>query len=259
MSERAKISVSLITLNEEDNIRPCLESVKWADEIVLVDSFSTDRTLEIASEYTDRILQREWVGINDQRQYALEQCANDWVLCVDADERVTPELRDEILSLFADEEPSCDGFSIPRRTYFLGRWIRHCGWYPGYKLRLFLKTKGRFGDNDPHDQVLLDGKVEKLKGDLLHFTYRDLSHNVRTINSFTTTRATRLHKKGAGSGVLDLTLRPILRFFQQYILRGGFLDGMPGLIICGMSAFSVFLRQAKVWEGAHPPEEERPE
>ena len=259
MSERPKISISLITFNEEDNIRPCLESVTWADEIVIVDSFSTDRTREIASEYTDRILQREWKGINDQRQYALGQCANEWVLCVDADERVTPELRDEILSLFSGGEPSCDGFLIPRRTYFLGRWIRHCGWYPGHKLRLFRKTKGRFGDNDPHDQVLLDGEVKKLARDLLHFTYRDLSHNVRTINSFTTTRAARLLKEGAGSGVLDLTVRPILRFFQQYVLRGGFLDGMPGLIICGMSAFSVFLRQAKVWEGAHPPKEERPD
>lgn len=245
-----RISVALITYNEEANIRACLDSVKWADEIVVVDSHSTDGTPGIAREYAEKVFARDWNGINEQRQFALEQCTGEWVLCVDADERVTPELRDEIRDLFAAGEPDCDGFLIPRRTFFLGRWIRHCGWYPGRKLRLFRREKARFGDNDPHDRVLLDGSTRTLKNDLLHFTYRDLSHNARTVNTFTSVRADRLLAVGAGAGFLDLTVRPLWRFFQQYVLRLGFLDGMPGLIICGMSAFRVFLRHAKIWEGA---------
>lgn len=259
MSDRKRISVSLITFNEEENIRACIKSVKWADEIVIVDSFSTDRTVDIAAEYTERIHQRAWHGINDQRQFALGQCSEEWVLCVDADERVTPELRVEILKLLDGDGPDCNGFLIPRKTLYLGRWIKHCGWYPAHKLRLFRRSKGRFGDNDPHDRVILEGETKKLRGDLLHLTYRDMAHNADTINSFTTTRADRFVKRGKTTGFLDLTLHPLWRFFHQYIIRRGFLDGMPGLIISGMSAFSVFLRQAKVWEKTHAPEEERPE
>ena len=259
MTNHPTIGVSLITYNEEDNIRACLESVKWADEIVVVDSFSTDRTLEIAREVTDRIHRRKWEGINKQRQFALERATTDWVLCVDADERVTPELRDEILERFNQGDPDCDGFLIPRRTHFLGRWIKHCGWYPDPKLRLFRREKARFGDNDPHDKVLLDGRTQRLENDLLHFTYRDLSHNVSTVNTFSSVQANRLAAHGTGAGVLDLTLRPLWRFFWQYIIRLGFLDGLPGLIICGMSAFGIFLRQAKVWEETQRSLGERPD
>ena len=259
MADRQRVSVSLITFNEESNVRACLESAKWADEIVVVDSFSTDATQAIAREYTDRVIEREWRGINDQRQFALEQCSGPWVLCIDADERVTPELRDEILAVLSGPDPDCAGFLIPRKAWYLGRWIKHCGWYPDYKPRLFRKDKGRFGENDPHDKIILDGATRKLKGDLLHFTYRDLAHNADTINRFTTTRAKKFLREGRTAGFLDFTLHPLWRFFHQYVLRGGFLDGMPGLIISGMSAFNVFLRQAKVWEGTHATGEERPE
>jgi glycosyltransferase involved in cell wall biosynthesis len=245
---RPTVSACVITLNEEANIRDCLDSVRWADEIVLVDSFSTDRTVEIAREYTDRVFQRTWNGINEQRQFCLEQATGDWVFCIDADERVTPELRDEIMALLGRPDPGAEAFETPRRTWCHGRWIRHCGWYPGHKTRLFRRDRGRFGDNDPHDQVLIDGRVARLNGELLHYTYRDLAHHANTVNSFSTTAAKRLFQRGRRGGVAAMVLKPPWRFFWQYVLRLGFLDGVPGLIICLMSAYSVFLRSAKLWE-----------
>jgi len=242
-----RLSACLITFNEERNVLDCLESIKWADEIVVVDSYSADRTVELAARYTERVLQREWRGINEQRQFCLEQATGDWVLCVDADERVTPRLRDEIQGLLKSG-PSCAAYAIPRKTFYLGRWIRHCGWYPGYKVRLFRRDAGRFGDNDPHDKVLIDGAVGKLRSDLEHYTYRDLVHHASTVNSFSTTAAERLHRLGKRGSLWAMAFKPPWRFVWQYVLRGGFLDGGPGLIICIMSAYSVFLRSAKLWE-----------
>ena len=238
----------VITLNEEDNLRDCLESVKWADEIVLVDSFSTDRTLEIAREYTDRILQREWNGINDQRQFCLDQATHEWALCVDADERVSPELRDEIQAVFGGGEPNCDAFEMPRRTYYLGRWIRGSGWYPAHKTRLFRRSRGRFGDNDPHDKVIVDGVTRQLTHGIDHYTYRDIAHHFSTVNSFSTIAAKRLFAKGKRSSFWPMLFKPPWRFFWQYVLRRGFRDGALGLIIGIASAYSVFLRSAKLWE-----------
>ena len=245
---RPMISVCVISFNEEDNIRDCLESVSWADEIVVVDSYSEDRTLDIAREYTDRIFQRKWNGINEQRQFCLDKATHEWALCVDCDERVTPELRDEILATLERGDPDCNGFEIPRRTWHMGRWIRHCGWWPGHKLRLFRRSKGRFGDNDPHDKVILDGKTRRLVNPIEHFTYRDLAHQAATVNSFSTTAAKLRAARGRRDGVLAMIFKPPWRFFWQYVLRGGFLDGARGFIICVMSAYSVFLRSAKGWE-----------
>ena len=247
-AEKPPVSVCLITLNEESNIRDCLESVKWAGEIVLVDSFSEDRTLDIAREYTDRVVQREWRGINDQRQHCLELASNAWVLCVDADERVTPELAEEIKGLFRSGKPACDAFSMPRRTWYLGRWIRGSGWYPARKVRLFKKSAGRFGDNDPHDKVLVDGPIRKLKHDLLHYSYRDIAHHAATANSFSTTAARVRFRKGKRGSLATMLFKPPWRFFWQYVLRGGFRDGVPGLVIGVLSAYTVFLRCAKLWE-----------
>lgn len=247
-TRKPPISVCVITLNEEENIRDCLESVKWADEIVLVDSFSVDRTVAVAREYTDRIFQRKWKGINDQRQYCLEVATHEWVLCVDADERLTPELANEIQSFFKDGDPECAGFEMPRRTWYLGRWIRGSGWYPAHKVRLFRRAAGRFGDNDPHDKVLIDGEVRRLRHDLLHYSYRDLAHHVATVNSFSTTAARRKFRKGKRGSLAAMLFKPPWRFFWQYILRRGFRDGVPGLLIGAMSAYTVFLRSAKLWE-----------
>ena len=245
---RPRISVCLITKNEEAHVRECLESVDWADEIVVVDSFSTDRTVEMARTFTDKVVQREWPGINAQRQFALEQATGEWVFCIDADERVSPELRQSILAAFRDGEPACDGFYCARLTRFLGRWIRHSGWYPDYKLRLFRRSKGRFGDNDPHDQVLLEGPTRKLKGDLIHHTYRDLAHNVATVNSFTSTAVEGVHRRGGRFRVTMILLDPPVTFFKKVVLQRGFLDGVPGVIIAVVSAFRAFLKQAKLWE-----------
>ena len=245
---RPAVSACVITKNEEANIRECLESVSWADEIVVVDSFSTDRTVEIARAFTDKVIQRAWPGINAQRQFALEQAAGEWVFCIDADERVSPELRESIEAAFRDGDPDCDGFLCPRLTHFLGRWIRHSGWYPDYKLRLFRRSKGRFGDNDPHDRVLLDGPTRKLRGDLIHHTYRDLAHNVSTVNSFTTTAVEGLHRRGTRFHLAMMIVQPPLTFLKKYLLNRGFLDGVPGLIIAGVTGFRVFLKHAKLWE-----------
>ncbi|MEM2983266.1 MAG: glycosyltransferase family 2 protein, partial [Candidatus Bathyarchaeia archaeon] len=163
-----KISTCIITYNEEENIRGCIESALWTDEIVVVDSGSTDRTVEIAGSYTDRIFIKDWEGFTGQKNFATNQCSCPWILSLDADERVSPPLREEIEGLFEDgKEPESEGFYIPRHTYYLGRWINHGGWYPDHQLRLFKRDKGRWEGEGIHERVVISGKKGYLKGDIL--------------------------------------------------------------------------------------------
>jgi glycosyltransferase involved in cell wall biosynthesis len=249
--ERAPLSVCIITFNEEDNIRDCLKSVEWADEIVVVDSFSRDRTVDICREFTDKIIQREWEGHISQKTFALESASHDWALCLDADERATPELAAEIQDVLrrvrAGEEKFA-GYYMPRRVFYLGRWIRHCGWYPDRKLRLIQRAKARVAGVDPHDHFYVDGPAGRLKGDLLHYSYRNLADHMDRINRYTSTAAEQMLKNGVRMPLMRMLIQPPMRALKMYLLKMGFLDGVPGLIASAAGGYYVFLKYAKLWE-----------
>jgi glycosyltransferase involved in cell wall biosynthesis len=249
------VSACIITYNEERNIEACLDSISWVNEIIVVDSMSTDGTVERCRRYTDRVYQKEWQGHVKQKNYALQFAQNEWVLCLDADERVSPELRQEIEVCLARGSHTADGYFFPRHSYYLGRWINHGGWYPDYKLRLFKKSKGHWGGKDPHDRVVLDGVSEYLKSDLLHYVYRDLSHQLQTVDNFSSITASGLDAEGERFSLLRLVIHPIFKFFGTYLIKRGFMDGLPGFIISVASSFYVFLRYAKLWELQHRRED----
>ncbi|UCD33433.1 MAG: glycosyltransferase family 2 protein [Desulfobacterales bacterium] len=246
--KKIPISACIITYNEEGNIRECLESVKWTDEIVVVDSYSTDNTVEIAQEYTDNVTQISWPGHVAQKNNTLEYATNEWVLSLDADERISPELKEEIQAELQKSTLRWDGFFMPRLTFYLERWIRHGGWYPDLRLRLFKKSKSRWGGQDPHDKVILDGKAKKLKNPIYHYNYRDLSHQIATIESYSGIGSSELFKAGRAFRISDLLLRPPLRFLRDFFLKQGVRDGLPGLIIAVNTSFYVFTKYAKLWE-----------
>jgi glycosyltransferase involved in cell wall biosynthesis len=242
-----KVSACIITFNEERNLRECLESVKWADEIVVIDSGSTDATVAIAKEYTERVYVRDWPGHVAQKNRALEAAANDWVFCIDADERVTPPLRAEIARVL-EGEPAHAGYTVPRLTWYLGRWIRHGAWYPDRKLRLFRRSLGRFEGSDPHDRAEVRGTVGRFRGDLLHYSYRDLAHHLQQLNKYTDTMAQLKAQAGMGFPVLRMLTRPPAKFLKMYVLRLGVLDGAPGFIAAVLGAVYEFMKYAKLWE-----------
>jgi glycosyltransferase involved in cell wall biosynthesis len=243
---RAPVSCTIICCDEEAYIRDALESVKWCDEIVVVDSFSRDRTVAICREYTDRIFQRPWPGFVEQKAFALEQTRHPWVLNLDADERVSAELRREIEAVL--REPTADGYYVPRLVYYLGRWWWRGGWYPDYRLRLFRRAQAVWGGIDPHEKVVLRGRTARLHGPLLHYTYRDTSDHLATINIFTGVAARELVLRGRTASALDLLLRPLWRFVRFYLLRRGFMEGLAGLFVAQSAAFYVFAKYAKLWE-----------
>lgn len=245
----SSLSVLVITKNEEHNIDDCLSSVTWADELVVVDSYSTDRTSELARKYTDKVMVTEWLGYAATKNLALEHCQSDWILWIDADERITPESRREIEQLLASDPPE-NGFEIPRKAYFLGRWIAHCGWYPGYVLRLFRRSKGTFNDKQVHEGVELEGERGQLQEPLLHFTDPDLEHYMQKFNRYTSLAADELYQRGRRAGAFSIIFRPLHMFLKMYILRRGFLDGIQGFILCLLSSGYVAMKYAKLWEKA---------
>jgi len=256
MKERARVSCTVICFNEEENIHAALESVKWCDEIVIVDSFSTDRTLEICREYTDQIHQRPWPGFVEQKAFALSQAHYPWVLNLDADERVSPELRREIQDVLT--HPTADGYYIPRLVYYLGRWWWRGGWYPDYRLRLFRRDRVVWGGVDPHEKVILHGRSARLRSPMLHYTYRDIAAHLKTINYFTGVASRELQLRGQQATLADLLLRPLWRFVRFYLLRRGFMEGVAGLFVAQSAAFYVFTRYAKLWEATHARREPPP-
>jgi glycosyltransferase involved in cell wall biosynthesis len=246
--KRPTVSAYIVCFNEEDRIRECLESVRWADEIIVVDSFSTDKTADICREYTDKIFQNPWPGCAGQKNFALDKATGDFVINIDADERVTPELRAELMRLLDNSELLKDGYFIPRKTIYLGRWIKHCGWYPNYRLRFYRRDKGRHIGEDPHDEVEVEGATVTLSQPITHYTYRDYKDQLRTIDKFSDASAREMFKQKKKFSWLNVTLRPWWRFFSTYILRGGFLDGLPGFVISCASAFYVFSKHVKLRE-----------
>lgn len=252
----ARISACIIAGNEEANIERCLRSVTWADEIVVVDSFSTDRTAEIARRYTDRVYQHAWLGYIGQKKLISEMARGPWILFVDADEEISSALRDEIERLFARPLPAdIHGFECPRMVRYLGRWIRHGDWYPDIKLRLFLKSHGHCGGEEPHDRVYVNGKVRRLKGKIYHYTYTGIDDQIATINRFSGISARTHHQAGRRVRLADLLFRPLNRFLRGYVFKLGFLDGVPGLIVAANVAFGTFAKYAKLWEITRLPEE----
>jgi glycosyltransferase involved in cell wall biosynthesis len=243
-----KITATVITLNEEHNIAAALESLTWADEIIVVDSQSDDRTVEIARTFTDRVFARPWPGYSAQKNFAAEQATNDWIFSLDADERVSKELADEIDQLKRGAEPEAAAYRMPRLTFYLGRWIRHSGWRPDNKLRLYHRKRARWRGDYVHETLETDGRVERLKAEILHYTVRDAGEHHLRMNRYTSLAAQQRYSQGKRVSMASLIVSPVVVFLRSYIFRLGFLDGIPGLAIARFAAHYEFLKNLKLWE-----------
>jgi glycosyltransferase involved in cell wall biosynthesis len=246
--------------NEEANIRLCIESVlDISDEIIVADSGSKDRTMEIAREYHCRIIEREYVYSADFKNWAIPQAKNEWVLIVDADERVTSELAEEIKQELQGE-PRYDGYIIFRRNFLFGHVVKRSGWGTDNVLRLFKRDFSRYKDMRVHSEIVVEtGRVGKLKGKLEHFSYWNFGQIIKKHERYATWAAEDLRDKGVKSGFVHMTFLPMWRFFRQYVIQRGFLDGIPGLIVCTISMYYVFLKYAKLWAMQHGLEQPNPE
>jgi glycosyltransferase involved in cell wall biosynthesis len=243
-----KISATIITLNEEDNLVRCLNSLKdVVDEIILVDSGSQDRTLEIAADYGARIFSRTWTNYSEQKNYAANQASADWILSIDADECVGPELKSEITAL-KSAGARADAYQFPRIAFYLGRWIKHSGWYPDYKTRLYLKNKATWQGSFVHESLRVNGAVSLLKGHLLHYTCNSLSEHLTRLDRYTTLAAKDLHSRGKSGGTIQLLFSPVLTFVKTYFLNSGFRDGAHGYLIACLASFYNFMKYAKLRE-----------
>ncbi len=234
--QRLPISLVVIAQNEEAHIGDCLNSADFCEERLVLDGGSRDDTVARARAAGARVETRPFDGWISQKNAALQLARHDWVLSLDADERVSPQLRSEILALFAAGAPPLAGYSMPRLSFHLQRWIRGGGWYPDRKLRLFRKSQGRWAGRDPHDKLALEGPVGRLRGDLLHYAYRDLRHHLEKMDRYTSVAAERLHEEGRGWALPQLILRPPLAFLRDYVFLAGFRDGRAGLILAALSA-----------------------
>ncbi len=241
---RMQISATIITLNEERNIARAIDSLGCVDEVLVVDSGSTDLTREIALRHGARVLEGPWLGYAAQKNFAARSAAYDWILSLDADEQVTPELAEEILAL-KQNGPAADGYSFPRLAHYLGRWIRHSGWYPDRKTRLYNRGAADWVGEYLHESVHVKGSVGELHGDLLHFTCGSLSEHLRTLDKYTTLAARELVEQKTQVSLLHLAVDPVWTLIRTYVLQRGFLDGPQGLAIAWMAALYTFLKYAK--------------
>ncbi|MFZ4537710.1 glycosyltransferase family 2 protein [Propionivibrio sp.] len=246
MTQRESLSVVLIALNAATQLEPCLHSVAFADEIVLVDSGSADGTAELAARYGARVLQQEWLGFGRQKQFAVEQAGHDWVLCLDADERVTPALRASIENALL--KPAFGAYRFARCNRFLGRYLRHGEGYPDLNLRLFHRRRARWSDDVVHEHVLAQCEVGTLGGDLLHDSAETIAAYLNKQNRYTSLAAGAAFAAGRRASAANLLLSPILRFIKFYVLRRGFLDGLPGFVHIVIGSFNSFSKYAKMNE-----------
>ena len=247
-----KITATIITFNEAENIRAACESVAWADEILVVDSESTDATREIARECGARVIKRAWPGFTAQKQFAADEASHEWILGLDADERVSDELRASIENLKQTEQAHlADGYRLPRRSFYMGRWIRGGGWYPDYQLRFYQKSRGRWEGAYIHESVKLpvDARVEKLTGDILHYTARDASYHHRMIGErYAPLSARQMFERGRRTTPLGIAAAAPAAFLRSYFLKAGFRDGLAGLAIARFAAHHAFLKHLMLWE-----------
>lgn len=242
-----KLSITIITLNEADHIAAAIDSAAWADQVVVVDSGSTDGTVEIARHKGAAVSSRPWTGYVDQKDHAAALAAHDWVFSLDADERIPPALASEIGSLLM-EEPPMRAYRVPRVTFHLGRWIRTTDFYPDFQTRLYDRRAARWQGKYVHESVAVDGPVGQLRHELEHYSYRNLRDHLDRINQYSTLAARQMHEAGRRTGPLDLIVHPPAAFLRNYLLRRGFLDGTAGLTLSVINAYSVFLKFAKLWE-----------
>lgn len=247
-----KISATIITFNEEANIQQACESVAWADEILVVDSQSTDRTREIATECGARVLNREWPGFAAQKQFANDNAAHEWIFSLDADERVSKELRTSLEALRTQSDDQlADGYLISRRSFYQGRWIRGGGWYPDRQLRFFRKSDGRWQGKHIHESVNMDpgSRIEKLSGDLLHYSVKNAAHHHQMIGErYAPLAARQMFEAGRRTSALKLATAAPAAFFRSFFLKGGFRDGLAGLSIASFAAHHAFLKHLMLWE-----------
>ncbi len=241
-----RLSVIIITNNEEENLPRCLNSVKFADEIIVNDSGSSDATLAIASEHGCKVIQSRFAGFGVAKQTALAEATGDWVFSIDADEEVDSELRESILQAISDH--AATAYEIVRKSQFLGRWMMHSGWYPDRIIRLFRRDSGRFTSAEVHEKIVVDGNVGRLSGHLLHYTDPNLRHYLNKLNHYTTLSAVMLLKEGKKFRVFYLFSKPIALFFKMYFLKQGFRDGLQGLLLALLSSVHVLVKYAKLWE-----------
>ncbi len=241
------LSVILIAQNEEKNLRACLESVTWADEIIVVDGGSTDATVEIAREFTEHVYVNLWPGFAAQKQFALDQASREWVLSIDADERIPPELRDEILKALSAGSDKFSGYEIPRLSTFLGKFIYHSGWYPGYQLRLFQREKTRLSDVHVHEGFVVDGEIGRLTHHMLHFTHQSLAESFDRLNRYSSLEA---HDRAGRKKVhwWDVLTHPAAAFFNKFIALRGYRDGMHGFVLAVVTAMVKMALYLKIWE-----------
>ncbi len=253
-----KISVIIITKNEEKNIKECLESIKWVDEIIIVDAFSEDSTIDIAKQYTEKIFQRDWTGFADQKSYALSLASNEWVLSLDADERVTYSLKQKLQDLFSNPEQveGFDGFLIKRDNYFLGKRIRSCGWDKDYQLRLFKKSKTKLTDRLVHEGFEVDGKTGKISEPIIHLSYKSFNDAIVKINHYSSLEALEKSSKKKAN-IFTIIFYPFIYFIQHFIFRYGFIDGIYGFYVSLLHAWTKMMVQIKIWELQHKTYEER--
>ena len=242
----AKLSVTVIAKNEAASISRALESVAWADELIVIDSRSTDDTVAIARRFTDRVIVREWPGYIEQKNHAASLASHDWILSLDADERVTPALASQIRQAVAS--PAHAAYRLPRVTFHMGRWIRSTDWYPDHQTRLYDRRLARWTGRYVHEGISADGAVGTLRQALEHYPYTNVAAHLDTINKYTTDAARQMHEAGRKATLLDLFGHPPLAFLRNYVARGGFRDGRAGLVVSTLNAYYVFLKFAKLWE-----------
>ena len=240
-----RITATVITLNEEHNIAAALESLSWADEVIVVDSESTDKTVEIARRFTDRVIVRPWPGYSAQKNFAAENAANDLIFSLDADERVSDELRAALVELKRKDTSDFAGFEVNRRSFYLGRWIKHSGWNPDYKIRLYDRRRARWTGDFVHETLDVNGSITRLNGDLLHYTVRNASEHHLRMDRYTTLAAEKSYQEGKNASFMSLLFSPALVFFRSYFLKLGFLDGIPGLAIALFASHYQFLKTLK--------------
>ena len=253
------LSVCIITYNEAENLPRCLASVAFADEIVVVDSLSTDYTVDIARQAGCRVISQAFLGYVAQKNLALRHAAHQWVLCLDADEWLRPGAAATMQAALATRAPDVAGYTLKRHTYYLGDWVNHSGWWPEYKIRLFDRQRGQWCGDALHEGIRVEGRVEHLDIEIGHRSYKDIAHHFSKLNTYTTVMARNLHERGAARvGVGALVLHPVARFCRMFLLKGGWQEGVRGLLIATIGAFYVFAKYAKLWElqhGSQPPPE----
>jgi glycosyltransferase involved in cell wall biosynthesis len=246
MSAKLPLSLVLITRDAAADIAECIASVPFAAETLVVDSGSRDDTVEIARRSGARVVVRDWLGFGAQKQLATREAAHEWVLCLDADERVSPELATSIKALFARQMPDAIAYALARRNRFLGRWLAHGEGYPDWTIRLFDRRHARWSDDAVHERVIADGRIARLAGDLLHASAESIDAYIAKQNRYTSLQAAALHARGSRAGALHLALSPLARFLRFYVLKLGFLDGAAGFAHIAIGAFASFLKYAKL-------------